>query len=156
MVREGSRAAAVFPLSSLPVPARRRRVMLCGTGLSTTEPAAMRRTVTDLDVPRIFAPAHDPSRPCRSWGVGRHFSLPVQPKRFTPGSRETSSRSPLFADHEPGCMVEEDAAPDPGVGMDVGLECRRGAALQIERESLRCGVHSQWARAMGLDCHGSP
>jgi hypothetical protein len=39
-----------------------------------------------------------------------------------------------FADHKAGRMIEENAAADLGGRMDVALEHRRGAALQIERE----------------------
>ena len=37
------------------------------------------------------------------------------------------------------------------VGMDVGLERRRGAALQIEREVLAVPVPKPMGEAMGLD-----
>ena len=42
-----------------------------------------------------------------------------------------------LADHEAGGVIEEDAAADRGGGIDVGLEHRRRAALQIEAKSLR-------------------
>lgn len=40
------------------------------------------------------------------------------------------------ADHEAGRMVQEDAAADPGGGVDIRLEGLRGAALQVKGEIL--------------------
>src|ERR1700674_4484080 len=45
-----------------------------------------------------------------------------------------------LADHQARGMVEEDAAPDAGIGMNVALEDGGGAALQIERE-----IHAPFA-----------
>ena len=39
-----------------------------------------------------------------------------------------------FADDETGRVIEENAAADLRGGMDIALEYRRRAALQIERE----------------------
>src|SRR6266852_6962074 len=41
-----------------------------------------------------------------------------------------------LADHETGGVIEENATADSGCGIDVGLEHRRGAALQIIRKIL--------------------
>src|SRR5437763_9177599 len=56
-----------------------------------------------------------------------------------------------FADYEPGGMVEENAAADPGIGVDVGLEHRRGAALQVIRKILAASLVQPVRQAMGLD-----
>ena len=56
----------------------------------------------------------------------------------------------LAAD-EAGGVIEEDATADPGRRIDVGLEDRRGAALQIEREILAVLAMQPMRQTMGLD-----
>ena len=56
-----------------------------------------------------------------------------------------------LADHEAGGVVEEDAAADRGRRMDVALEHRRRAALQIEREVLAALAPQPMRQPMGLD-----
>ena len=55
------------------------------------------------------------------------------------------------ADHEAGGVVEEDAAPDPGRRMDVGLEHFRRPALEIEREILPVPAPQPMREPVGLD-----
>src|ERR1700733_2473575 len=55
-----------------------------------------------------------------------------------------------LAAHEPGGMIEEDAAADPGSGIDVGLEYRRRAALQIPGKILAALLIEPMRQAMGL------
>lgn len=55
----------------------------------------------------------------------------------------------LAAD-ETGGMIEEDAAADPGRRIDVGLEHRRGAALQIEGKILAALLVQPVRETMGL------
>ena len=57
-----------------------------------------------------------------------------------------------LADHEPGRVIEENAAPDARVRIDVGLEHRGGPALQIEREILAALLPDPVREAMRLDC----
>src|SRR5205814_4763404 len=56
----------------------------------------------------------------------------------------------LAAD-ETGGVVEEDAAADLGGGIDVGLEHRRRAALQIGCKILAALVIEPMRQPMGLD-----
>ena len=56
-----------------------------------------------------------------------------------------------LADHEAGGVVEEDAAADPRGRMDVALEHRRRAALQIEREILAALAPEPVRQPMRLD-----
>src|SRR4029450_7829894 len=56
-----------------------------------------------------------------------------------------------LADHETGGVIEEDAAPDPGRGMDIALENRRRAALQIIGEVRAALLPEPVGEAMGLD-----
>src|SRR5438128_2115510 len=56
-----------------------------------------------------------------------------------------------LAHHEAGCMIEEDAATDPGIGMDIALEDCRGAALQVKGEVPAAVTPQPMRKAMGLD-----
>src|SRR6267142_1758680 len=56
-----------------------------------------------------------------------------------------------LAAHEAGRMIEEDAAADSGGGIDVGLEYRRGTALQVGREIPAALVIEPMRQTMGLD-----
>src|SRR5438445_9614749 len=56
-----------------------------------------------------------------------------------------------LAAHKTGGMIEKDAAADLGGGIDVGLEHRRRAALQIEREILAALMVEPVRQTMGLD-----
>ena len=56
-----------------------------------------------------------------------------------------------LADDEAGGVIEEDAAADLGGGIDVGLEHRRGAALQVIGKILAALVVEPVRQAMGLD-----
>ena len=85
MVRDGS-AQPASPTILAGTPAT---VTLCGTGLTTTEPAAMRAQWPISILPRIFAPAPI-STPWRILGWRSSFSLPVPPS-VTPCRIETSS-----------------------------------------------------------------
>src|SRR5262249_48589182 len=85
MNRDGSGQPA-SPITLAGTPAT---VVLCGTGLSTTEPAAMRAQCPISMFPRILAPAPI-STPRRILGWRSPASLPVPPS-VTPCSMETSS-----------------------------------------------------------------
>jgi hypothetical protein len=84
--------------------------------LSTTEPAAMRAQWPTSILPRIFAPAPIIT-PRRIFGWRSSFSLPVPPS-VTPCRIDTSSSIVRgLADHQPGRVIEEDAAPDARAGL---------------------------------------
>ena len=85
MVRDGSGQPA-SPMTLAGTPAT---VVLCGTGLSTTEPAAMRAQWPISILPRILAPAPI-STPRRILGWRSPASLPVPPS-VTSCRIETSS-----------------------------------------------------------------
>src|ERR1019366_3515127 len=53
--------------------------------------------------------------------------------------------------HEPGGVIEEDTAADPGGGIDVGLEYRRRAALQIIRKILAALLIEPVRQTVGLE-----
>src|ERR1700692_1545440 len=55
-----------------------------------------------------------------------------------------------LADHEAGGMIQEDAEADPRRGVDVGLEYRRRAALQIIGEILAAFLMKPVRQTMGL------
>src|ERR1700738_1243020 len=52
--------------------------------------------------------------------------------------------------HESGGVIEEDAAADPGCGIDIGLEYRRRAALQVIGEILAALLIEPMRQAVGL------
>ena len=56
-----------------------------------------------------------------------------------------------FADHEAGRVIEENAAADLRRRMDVALEHRRRAALQVEREIAAALAPQPMRQPMGLD-----
>src|SRR3954467_353446 len=56
-----------------------------------------------------------------------------------------------LANHESGGVIEEDAAADFGGRIDVGLEYRRRAALQIIRKILATFLIEPVRQAMGLE-----
>src|SRR5581483_502274 len=74
MVRDGS----AQPASPTIVAGTPATVTLCGTGLTTTEPAAIRAQWPISILPRIFAPAPIIT-PWRILGWRSSFSLPVPP-----------------------------------------------------------------------------
>ena len=55
------------------------------------------------------------------------------------------------AHHDAGGVIEEHAAPDPGCGMDIGLEHLRGPALEIEREVAPALAPVPVGEPVGLD-----
>ena len=55
------------------------------------------------------------------------------------------------ADNETCCVVEEDAATDPGRRMNIGLEHLRRPALEIEREILPVLAPQPMREPVGLD-----
>ena len=110
-------------------------VTLFGTGLMTTEPAAMRAQWPISILPRILAPAPI-STPRRIFGMAVPVLLAGAAERHVVQDRDIVLDDRGLADHEAGGVIEEDAAADPGSRIDVALEHRRRAALQIEREVL--------------------
>src|ERR1700737_399737 len=55
-----------------------------------------------------------------------------------------------LAAHEAGGVIEEDAAADPGCRIDVGLEYRRRAALQVIGKILAAFLIEPVRQTMGL------
>src|SRR6266404_5584320 len=52
--------------------------------------------------------------------------------------------------HEAGGVIQENPAANPGCGIDVGLEYRRGAALQIIRKILAAFLMEPMRQTVGL------
>src|SRR5260221_1610839 len=52
--------------------------------------------------------------------------------------------------YEPGGVIQENLAANPGCGMDVGLEYRRGAALQIIGKILAALLMQPMRQTVGL------
>src|SRR5258708_20187242 len=56
-----------------------------------------------------------------------------------------------LADDEPGGVIEEDTAADPGCGGDVGLKYRRRAALQVIGKILAAFLIKPMRQTMSLE-----
>ena len=131
MVRDGSGQPA-SPMTRAGTPAT---VVLCGTDLSTTEPAATRAQCPISILPMILAPAPIMT-PRRILGWRSPVLLAGAAERHVVQDRHVVLDHRGLADHQAGRVVEEDAAADARRRMDVGLEHRRGTALQVVGEVL--------------------
>ena len=151
MVRDGS-AQPASPTILAGTPAT---VTLCGTGLTTTEPAAMRAQWPISILPRIFAPAPI-STPWRIFGMAVLVLLAGAAERDAVQDRNVVLDHGGLAADETGGMIEEDAAADSGGGIDVGLEHRRRAALQIIGKILAALLDRASAPADGSAARESP
>ncbi len=150
MVRDGS-AQPASPTILAGTPAT---VTLCGTGLTTTEPAAM-RAMADLDVAEDLGAGAD-QHAMTDLGMTILVLLAGAAERHAVEDRDiVVDHSGLAAD-EAGGMIEEDAAADPRRRIDVGLEHRRGAALQIEGEILAALLVAASAPGDGSAARGNP
>ena len=86
-------------------------VTLFGTGLSTTEPAAMRAQCPTSILPRILAPAPI-STPWRIFGMAVAGFLAGAAERHVVQHRHVVVDHRGLAHHKAGGVVEEDAAAD--------------------------------------------
>ena len=118
MVRDGS-AQPASPTILAGTPAT---VTLCGTGLTTTEPAAMRAQWPISILPRIFAPAQYTMANLR---MAVLVLLTGAAERDAMQDRNVVLDHSGLAADEAGRVIEENTAADRSGGIDVGLKHRR-------------------------------
>src|SRR5450759_1288528 len=86
--------------------------------------------MADLDIAENFRASPD-QYAAADLGVAVLIFLAGPAQRDTVQDRDVVFDHSGLADDEAGGVIEEDTAADPGCGIDVGLEHRRRAALQI-------------------------
>src|SRR5258708_33314779 len=86
--------------------------------------------MADLDIAENFRARPD-QHAVANFGMAVLVLLAGAAKRNAVQDRDVVFDHSGLADDEPGGVIEEDTAADPGRGVDVGLEYCRGAALQI-------------------------
>ena len=96
-------------------------VVLCGTGLSTTESGGDPRAMSDLDIAEDLGAGAD-QYAAANLGMAIARLLAGAAERHLLQDRHVVLDDRGLADHEAGGMVEENAAPDAHGRMDVGLE----------------------------------
>src|SRR5258708_1338063 len=86
--------------------------------------------MTDLDIAEDFRAPPDQNA-VADFGMAVLVLLAGAAKGDAVQDRKVVCDHRGLADDESGGMIEEDTPADPGCGVDVGLEYRRRAALQI-------------------------
>src|SRR5258707_7401317 len=86
--------------------------------------------MADFDIAENFRARSD-QYAVADFGMAILVLLAGAAKRDAVQDRDVVFHHSGLADDEPGGVIEEDTAADPGRGVDVGLEYCRGAALQI-------------------------
>ena len=91
------------------------------------------RVIAHDDIAEDFSPGADHhARSDLRMPVPALFPGPAQRHRVQ--DRDVVADHRRLSHHQSGGVIEEDARPDPGAGVNVGLEHFRGPALQIQRE----------------------
>ena len=129
MVRAGSGQPA-WPITLAGTPAT---VTLFGTGFGHHRAGGDAGAMADLDIAEDFCAGADHDA-VADFGVAVFPFLAGAAQGHVVQYRDIVADLRGLADHKPGGMIEENAAADLGRGMDVALEHRRRAALQIQRE----------------------
>src|ERR1700730_7083060 len=91
--------------------------------------------MADLDIAENFRARPD-QHAVADLGMAILVLLAGAAKRDAVQDRDVVFDHGGLAAHEPGGVIEEDAAADPGCRVDIGLEYRRRPALQIISEIL--------------------
>jgi len=91
--------------------------------------------MTDLDIAENFCPRSD-QHAVADLGVTVLILLAGAAKRDAVQDRDVIFDHRGLTADETGGVIEEYPAPDPGCGVDIGLEYRRRAALKIICEIL--------------------
>ena len=121
-----------------------------GTAWRTTEPGGDPGAFADLDVAEDLGAGADQH-------AAPDLRVPVAALLAGPAESHVLEHGDVVLDHgrrpddEPGRVVEEDAASDPGGGVDVGLEHLGGAALEVEGEVLPPPVPEPMGEPVRLD-----
>ena len=110
--------------------------------------------MSDLDIAEDFGACTDKD-PAADFRVAVAGLLAGAAERDAVQHRYVVFDHSRFAHNEPGGMVEEDAAADARIWMNVALEHRGGAALQVEMRDpcVLCPIANARADASGW--HGS-
>src|SRR5665811_441910 len=106
--------------------------------------------MADLDIAENFRARSD-QYAAADLGMAVLVFLTGAAKRDAVQDRDVIFDHSGLADHEAGGMIEEDAAADPGCGIDVGLEDRRRAALQIISKILAAFLIEPVRQTVGLE-----
>src|SRR4051794_3180498 len=93
------------------------------------------RATTHLDIAEDFGSGAD-EHPVANFGMAVAALLAGAAERHVLEHRHVVLDQSRRADNETCCMIEEDAATDPGRWMNIGLEHFRRAALKVKREIL--------------------
>src|SRR6478672_11748528 len=93
------------------------------------------RAVTHLDIPEDFGSGAD-EHAVADLGMTVAALLAGAAERHVLEHRHVVLDHSGRADNETCCVVEEDAATDPGCRMNIGLEHFRRPALEVKREIL--------------------
>src|SRR6266567_2475079 len=104
----------------------------------------------DLDVAEDFRPGTD-HHPAADFRMAVAVLLAGAPEGDAVEHGNIVLDDGGLADDEAGRVIEEDAPPDPGGGMNVGLERRGGAALEIIGEVLAVALPQPMRQPVGLD-----
>ena len=145
MVRDGS-AQPASPTILAGTPAT---VTLCGTGFDHHGAGGDARAMTDLDIAENFRARPD-QHAVADLGMAVLVLLAGAAERDAVQDRDVVLDHGGLAADEAGGVIEEDAAADLGRRIDVGLEHRRRAALQIIGEILAALLIEPVRQAMGL------
>ena len=129
MLRAGS-AQPASPTMRAGTPAT---VLLLGTGRQHDRARRHPRAMADLDIAEHFGAGAD-QHAAADFRMAVADLLAGAAERHALQDRHVVLDDRRLADHQAGGMVEEDALADPRRRIDVDVENRRGAALQIERE----------------------
>src|SRR5882757_4144226 len=105
--------------------------------------------MADLDIAENFRACSD-QYAVADFGMAVLVLLTGAAKRNAVQDRDVVFDHSGLADDEAGGVIEEDTAADPGRGVDVGLEYRRGAALQIIGKILAALLMEPVRQAMRL------
>ena len=108
------------------------------------------RAMTHLDIPEDFGSGAD-EHAVADLGMTVAALLAGAAERHVLEHRHVVLDHSGRADNETCCVVEEDAATDPGCRMNIGLEHFRRPALEIKREILPVPAPQPMREPMGLD-----
>src|SRR6267143_554937 len=106
--------------------------------------------MADLDIAENFRARSD-QYAVADFGMAVLVLLAGAAKRNAVQDRDVVFDHSGLADDEAGGVIEEDTAADPGCGIDIGLEYRRRAALQIIRKILAALLIEPMRQTMSLE-----
>ncbi len=124
-------------------------VVLGGTSLSTTLPAAMRAQSPTTMFPRISGAGSDHDA-ASHLGMTVARLLAAAAECHVMQERAVVPDFGCLSDHDSVAVVEHDPAPDLRRRVNVDAEHARGLALEIERKVLSAGMPKRMTESLGL------